>query len=126
MVCDIQETTFKIKCPDCDTLVIFSDEGYSVCETCQKEFDPEILAQILSPEINYDNYYDDSLDLGNCANCDGNHTVVNLTDKYFCAQCLEEYIELDRCHWCNELNTEDMSFSGISGCGFCSGSSNYD
>lgn len=127
MVCDVLENTVTIECPDCSSLVTFVEEGYSICQNCHKEFDPDLLAETLSPEITYDNYYDDSLNLGNCADCDGYHTVVrDPAGGYLCTQCFGKFDILDQCHWCNEPNTKDMSFTGIFGCGFCSGSSNYD
>lgn len=126
MVCDYVETVIQVKCPDCGNNVNFINEGFSFCKKCKRHFEPENLADILTP-IAYDFDEIDGERLGNCSECDSHSSVVELEDgKYLCSVCFETFDQLYVCTWCNELNTSDMSFSSISGCNFCDGSGNYD
>ncbi|TGL73141.1 hypothetical protein [Leptospira kmetyi] len=128
LVCDISETVLLIKCPNCDHLVICIDEGYAECPSCLESLDPEKIADSLSSESDTYDYFDDSDDRGNCSFCGGHQVVIRSpnSDDYFCTQCFYQVDVLEHCHWCNELNTGDMSNTGIFGCDFCYGSSNYD
>ncbi|UML82795.1 hypothetical protein FH587_02205 (plasmid) [Leptospira interrogans] len=127
-VCNVIETSLVIECPHCQTEVAFFNEGYATCNNCNNEFDPDKLASILHDEKFLPGDIVDSLDLlGNCSECDGYETVAPSPDGgYICTSCFETFDNLEVCDWCGIPNTSDMSFTGIQGCNFCDGSSNYE
>jgi len=125
LVCELVEKHLKIKCPACEGIVIFENEGFATCDSCDKSFEPNDVVGVL---LDHDAAHismadgDDSWDLGNCSNCDSHHTVVRQDDgTYICASCFEEFDSLNNCHWCNEPNTYSMEYSYYSGCNMCDG-----
>ncbi len=126
-VCEVIETSLRIKCPKCEREILFQNEGYATCE-CGKYFNPVSLAELLQNERFGPGEIVDSRDqIGNCSECDSYMTVApNPSGGYICTSCFETFDELEICDWCNTPNTGDMSFTGIQGCNFCDGSSGYD
>ncbi len=125
LVCGLAEKCLKIPCPDCDGTVTFVSDGFASCQSCDKTFEPQNLADALIDEgaahaAAMDG--DDSWDAGNCSDCDGYHTVVRTeNDEWICASCLGVFESLGRCGWCNEPNTGDMEHSYVAGCNHCDG-----
>ncbi len=125
MVCNLKNSCLQIECEDCDSHVFFEDEGFSVCKSCKKKYEPDDLVKVL---IDAGAAYtatkdgDDSYDEGNCDYCDGYHTVARTeNNEYICTSCFEVFEFLERCGWCNDPNTGDMEASSWAGCNFCSG-----
>ncbi len=125
LVCGLNDQCLQIECTDCGSNVIFENSGYSTCEKCSKKFDPKALADIL---IDKGAAYvaamdgDNSLDAGNCSECEGYHSVVKTeNEEYICANCLEVFDSLELCQWCNDPNTGEMGDSYAMGCNFCEG-----
>jgi len=125
MVCGLSEQCLQIKCPDCGKLVFFENEGFSTCENedCGKKFEPNELAAILTDDdAAYRAAKDGDDESGNCSDCDGYHTVIKTEDDlYTCTCCFGTFGKLEHCDWCYDLNTGDMSHSGIFGCNYCEG-----
>ncbi len=129
LVCNAISTSVEIRCPQCENPVTFSNEGFSECEVCKKQFSPDDLADSLAEDLDLKNRNDpyEQNPLGNCANCDGCSTIVPLREgRYFCTSCFEEFDEIFLCDWCNEMTTRETTASSIMGCSHCDGSSNYD
>ena len=124
LVCGLIENYLRIECDKCDTVVYFSNEGFSACEKCEKQFEPENIIQRLwdsdraYKQVQHEGSY---WDLGNCGDCDG-HTVVLLeTESYFCVSCFTQFDNLTLCEWCQEPHTGDIKDSYYMGCGHCDG-----
>ncbi len=123
-VCDHVKTRVHIDCPHCDRAIVIANEGHTNCSQCEKAIEPEHLVDILEDE---DAAYraikdgDDSWARANCSVCEGYHTVVRRSDRYFCASCFDISDQTETCGWCGERNTGDMSDSYIMGCGQCDG-----
>jgi|GEM_PF-263265 len=127
-VCGLSQQCVSIACPNCDTRVVFRNEGFASCESCGKSLEPDALAEaIIDPaEAHYAaKDGDDSLQPGNCSDCDGFHTVVQLGETCFCTSCFGQFDKLEWCEWCNEANTGDMEHSYFSGCNFCEGQADW-
>ena len=126
LVCELTDKCLTIECPDCETQVVFVNEGFGKCEGCERGFEPEYLADELtddSAEYIAVKEGDDSWQPGNCSDCDGYHTVVRLgDDAYLCSCCFGTFDFFQHCGWCNEHNTGDMEDSYLTGCNFCDGS----
>ncbi len=128
-VCGLSEKIIKVECPDCDSEVTFVSEGHSRCDECGKIFEPEDLASELIDSgaahmAAMDG--DDSMDAGNCSDCDGYHTVVTTeSEEIICTSCFSSFEYLQRCGWCNEPNTGDMEHSNWSGCNHCDGQAGW-
>jgi len=124
-VCRLEQSIVEIKCPDCNSRVVFEDEGFSSCQNCGKNFEPINLADIMEDEsevylAKIDGDY--SWDRANCYYCDGYHTVIKIDeDKYFCTSCFEISDSVEDCEWCNEPNTGNMEDSYWHGCNHCEG-----
>lgn len=126
MVCKLKQQCLQIECPDCGFTIIFENEGFASCKKCNKDFEPDDIANIL---VDHEAAFiaakdgDDSFNLGNCSSCEGYHTVVSTkNDTYLCANCFEEFESLQTCGWCSEPNTGEMEDSSWMGCNFCDGS----
>lgn len=126
LVCDSIETRYVIQCVECEDIIVFINEGFGQCSGCGKLYEPEDLCDVISPPgVGSDALYETPN--GNCAECDGTNTVVEISEnRHFCTSCFEEFSELYTCDWCNEPNTRDTTASSILGCSHCPGSSNYD
>lgn len=124
-VCELTERCLTIVCPECGTHVNFVDGGYATCKKCGSELDPSHVIDVL--EDNGAAHVaamdgDDSWDLANCNGCDGYNTVVRIgEEQYVCANCFVEFHSLQRCGWCSDLNTGDMTDSYVTGCNHCEG-----
>jgi hypothetical protein len=117
-VCELVQVWLRIKCPKCQKPVEFMDDGFSTCDSCGKRFEPEDVVAVLTEGTRHD----ESTEIGNCADCDGYHTVVPIDGgKYICVQCLGVFDSMQPCGWCNELNTGDMEGSFYFGCNHCAG-----
>ena len=68
LVCKLTEWRLQIICPECDSLVVFVNNGFASCASCDKSFEPDDVVSILG---DVDEFYD----FGNCSDCDGYHTV---------------------------------------------------
>ncbi len=129
LVCDLAERCLEIQCPKCNdgARVVFRNEGFSTCDSCNKEFEPEDVADILIDDDAARRALgdgDDSWDRGNCSVCGGYHIVVRTeNEEYVCACCFEVSEWLERCKWCNDPNNGDMELSHTIGCGHCDGES---
>ncbi len=125
LVCGLIEKCLKIKCTACSEIVTFRNEGFTTCHSCGKSLEPEELADALidaSAAHIAAMEGDDSLDAGNCSDCDGYHTVISTENgTWICASCFGEFELLENCEWCNELNTGDMEHSHVFGCNHCDG-----
>lgn len=125
LVCGFADQCLKIECPECAEVVTFRNEGFSTCQSCRTSIEPEAVAAALLDDGAAHVAAmegDDSWGQGNCADCDGYHTVVRTeNDKWICASCFGEFEELSICEWCNELNTGDMEHSYVGGCNHCDG-----
>ena len=130
VVCDLEQKCLRIACPKCSEVVTFRNDGFATCASCGEEFEPQNLVDALIDEgaahiAAKDG--DDSWDLGNCADCEGYHTVVRTeNDEYICASCLGVFESLDVCGWCNEPNTGDMDDSTWNGCSHCDGRAGWE
>jgi hypothetical protein len=130
LVCGLSEKALKINCTSCGHEIRFVNEGFGNCDNCNTIYEPDDLAEeLLDSGATHSALMDgdDSWDLGNCAHCDGYHTVVR-TDKddYICTSCflVKEYLR--RCDWCNEPNTGDMEHSSWTGCSHCDGRAGWE
>ena len=126
-VCGLTGKSFNCDCPDCETLVVFTDEGFGNCKKCKREFEPYTLAETVNDHGDAYTAFkdgDDSWQLGNCGDCDGYHTLVRLRNhewRFFCTSCFGEFDSIYVCGYCNEPNTDDMDYSYWTGCNFCDG-----
>jgi len=115
LVCKITERRLQIICPECDSLIVFVNNGFASCASCDKSFEPDDVVSILG-------HVDEFYDFGNCSDCDGYHTVgKGANGEYICAGCFEVFESLEPCEWCNELNTGNMEDSYWKGCSVCEG-----
>ena len=125
LVCELSENALRIKCPSCNHVVTFVNDGFGKCENCETSFEPDDLVDELIDHgaadiaaTDGDNY----LDLGNCSNCESRQTVVRMEDElYICTCCFLELDSLQQCGWCGEPNTGNMEDSLWSGCSHCDG-----
>jgi hypothetical protein len=122
-VCGFGDKCIEIECPKCNGFVLFMSEGFAIC-SCGKSYEPEDLAKILVDENHKP--MDEGDFFGNCSDCDGYHTVVEVDGSdWLCTSCFQEFNSLSACDWCNDLNTGDMEFSYASGCNHCEGSAGW-
>lgn len=127
LVCGLAQTSVEVTCPECEEQVIFSNEGFATCPSCEKALEPEDLVDAMTDTTEAHiaakegEHY-----LANCSDCDGYHTVVPYGDKYVCASCFGVFDGLETCGWCNEPNTGDMEHTSITGCNHCEGKSGWE
>lgn len=123
MVCGHTVRCVTIECPECHEHVRFEGEGFTTCEDCNVQLEPEQLADAMEDDgAAYETAKEGSEPRGNCGDCDGYHTVVYTPNgQWFSACCLVEHEDLGTCGWCNEHNTGDMEMSYHTGCNFCEG-----
>jgi hypothetical protein len=123
-VCAAEGISLLMPCPKCSKPVLVRNEGFGRCTYCRAPVEPDDVRSAL-----YDTDMahraiadgDDDWHLGNCSDCDGFHTVVDLDDFFFCCQCFGRFDRVSPCDWCNELNTADMENSYALGCNMCEG-----
>ncbi len=124
-VCGFQTRCASILCPSCEEPVRFEGEGWTTCTACSVLLEPDHIADALEDEgeaFIAARDGDSSWDRGNCADCDGYHTVVRTSSiQWFATCCLVSYDSVEICGWCNETNTGDMEMSYHSGCNQCDG-----
>ena len=134
LVCGVIDFCLKINCFDCQSEVIFVNEGFSMCKFCQRHHNPDDVVDHLLRHRPIDAAEvhmairdgDDSWDLGNCSSCGSYHTVVRIGEDHVCANCLGRFDFMSRCEWCGEFNTGDMEHSYVTGCNVCDGLMEYD
>lgn len=129
LVCDHTEAQVELECPHCEKSIVITDGGYTNCEHCGKGIEPAHLVDALTDHAAAHIAFidgDDSLDLGNCSNCDGYQTVVRRGESYFCTDCFEFFTHIEQCDWCGNLNTDDMEYSYWFGCNHCDGKADGD
>ena len=129
LVCGLIESCLKIDCPKCEKTVTFREEGFAICRSCGKSFEPEDVADLLvdsrAAHIAAMKGYD-LQNIGNCSDCDGYHTVIQTeNDEWICVSCFETFESLESCEWCNDLNTGNMEDSYVAGCNHCDGMVKY-
>jgi len=94
LVCKITEKRLQIICPECDSLIVFVNEGFARCPSCDKSFEPDDVVNILEPSLDYAAGKQglDSWDPGDCGSCGSYHTVVYMEEngECFCTHCFEE------------------------------------
>jgi hypothetical protein len=121
MVCGLVQRRLQILCPECDSVVVFINEGYASCDSCDKSFEPDDVVSIVLKPID-DPYY-----FGNCSDCGGYHTVgAGANGEVICAGCFGVFESLEPCEWCNEPNTGNMEDSYWRGCSICEGKMGWD
>lgn len=123
MVCGHTVRCVSIECPGCHEPVRFDGDGFTTCENCGTQLEPEQLADAIEDDgAAYETAKEGGEPRGNCGDCDGYHTVVYAPNgEWFAACCLVEHEYLETCGWCNEHNTGDMEMSYLTGCNFCDG-----
>ena len=125
IVCDLSTKSLWIECPSCAGRVFFIAEGFGECSCCPRTFEPsDLVCELLDPERMHTARKDgdDSYDLGNCSDCDGFETVVQLdSETYLCTSCFLELEHIQKCQSCATPNTGDMSDSSWAGCNHCDG-----
>lgn len=128
-VCGFKQKLLTIDCPECSSPVEFTNEGFSECDFCGAQLEPEHVVEALRDDgATYAAVKDGDRwrEEGNCSACDGYHTVVRSAfDKYICGSCLGEFESIQSCEWCDELNTGDMEDSYVLGCNQCEGRLGY-
>jgi hypothetical protein len=131
LVCDSEQSCLRALCADCETPIIFREEGFATCEACTKKYEPSDLADLVEDEASA--YVaakdgDDSWTRGNCSDCDGYETLIRLDDEggYVCVSCFGEFEGVQWCQWCNTPNSGDMENSYFAGCNFCEGNAGWD
>lgn len=126
LVCNGKEPCIRVVCEECTKPIIFRNEGFFDCPSCEEQYEPEKLAELLSPT----QYHSNDGDLqtnGNCGDCEGRHTVIRTPDDdYFCTSCFGRFSHLQSCDFCGEPNTADMESSYYKGCSECDGSLGWD
>lgn len=123
-VCDLTQHALRIDCPDCETEVLFCQDGHASCPGCDRPIEPTDLAQLLDDEgARYLAALEgDSSELGNCAECDGYHLIATTdSGQHICAGCLTSFEELQFCEFCGDRNSGDMTDSYWRGCNHCEG-----
>lgn len=129
-VCGLSGVGLRIDCYICGSPVVFENEGFSTCPSCSKKFEPDDLVSILGDETAMHQAAmdgDTSWDIGNCAVCDGYHTIVRIdVDEYVCTSCLHTFANIGVCEWCDEPNSGDMTDSYLVGCNQCDGRAGWD
>ena len=127
LVCDRAMPFIAIACTECGELVRFEGEGFSICENCGTQFEPEQLADVIEDgNAAYEAREQGGCPRGNCGDCDGYHTVVRVPGgEWIAACCLTEHDKLEACEWCGESNTGDMEQSYLSGCSVCGGHADW-
>ena len=129
LVCDHTEVQVELECPHCSQSMVIANGGFANCEHCGKGIEPAHLVDALTDHAAAHIAFMDggnSLDLGNCSNCDGYQTVVRRGESYFCTDCFEVFAHIEQCDWCGDLNTGDMEHSYWSGCNHCDGKADRD
>ena len=126
LVCGLVEKHLIINCPECNTPILFINEGFSDCKNCKRKFEPENLVKELHDSAAaYIAYKDgDYYGEGHCSDCSGEYTVIkhpNKDDDYFCTSCFSVFDSVQHCEWCNDINTGDMENSFWMGCIVCEG-----
>jgi len=120
LVCGLNQRFLQIACPECESKVVFVDNGFASCASCDKSFEPDDVVSILG-------HVEEFYDFGNCSDCDGYHTVgKGANGEYICAGCFEVFESLEPCEWCNEPNTGNMEDSYWKGCNVCEGKMGWD
>lgn len=126
-VCGFAAKYLNIDCPDCHSEcgkpVVFLHEGFGKCACCERDFNPEQLAEaLIDPIIAREATKNGDSLLANCDYCDANQTVVHVDQvegQYFCTFCFSFSETIENCLRCGEPNTGDMSNSAWAGCNAC-------
>ncbi len=129
IVCGFSQPALTINCPDCDELVIFRGDGYAKCNGCDRDFEPDDLADLLDDggARHIAAMDGEFTELGNCSECDGYHTIATTeSGNYICASCLTQFDSLEYCEWCGDANSGDMEYSGWKGCNHCDGRADWE
>lgn len=125
-VCELTQHALRIDCPDCETEILFRQDGHAECPGCDRSFEPTDLAEVLDDggARHLAALDGDFSELGNCDECDGYHLIATTeTGQHVCAGCLTEFDTLQFCEFCGEANSGDMTDSYWSGCNHCDGRS---
>lgn len=123
MVCQLASRYVSVDCSECGHQVIFVDDGFARCPSCDTQLEPKDLARLLEEdEPGTKDYFEHGMP-AHCRACDGYETVVHHGGKCVCGSCLLVYEEEDmhQCGWCGDLNAGDMEDSFSTGCVACEG-----
>lgn len=121
IVCNFQTSGVRFECAECQTVQDLADEAWSKCVGCGKAIEPDDVMSFLTKDRVLDK---DDLSEGyeaNCGTCGDYHSVIRISDKWFCTNCFSSTDGAEQCGWCSDLSTGDMEFSYSSGCGHCEG-----
>lgn len=124
LVCNLVRRCLTINCPDCQTLVEFTKEGFAKCDSCGKQLEPSDVAVAIETGPAYidPKEYDPPLTPAHCGICgDTNSVVETRTSDYFCSNCFEESDSVEFCEYCGDPNTYLSEDSYLSGCQACDG-----
>lgn len=125
-VCDLTQHALRIDCPDCDTEILFRQDGHAECPKCELTIEPTDLAELLDDggARHLAALEGEVSELGNCAECDGYHLIATTkSGQHICAGCLTAFETLNFCEFCGESNSGDMTDSYWKGCNHCDGRS---
>jgi hypothetical protein len=118
LVCNNYREWLMAPCSKCgQPLEIGGDSVF--CDGCCDLFTARQLAAKLDDDEAAE--HPTRIDPGNCAECEGYHTVIAWQGGYVCLRCLEEFDRLEKCEQCEEFSTADMGDSIVKGCPTCAG-----
>jgi hypothetical protein len=113
-VCDHTQNYLVINCPNnqCNRSIIL-DEGYSKCDHCNREINPEVLLSLFG-EPSEDIY---------CTECfNAMPSVITVEGEYLCLSCLESFDDTSECQWCLTKYAGDVGEdTNLKGCENCDG-----
>lgn len=125
LVCGLARRCLTIECPDCQTLVDFSNEGFADCGSCGRHLEPPDVVTVIegidgAAYINAKEGNGPPLTPAHCGTCgDTNSVVETRSGVYVCCNCFEESDSVEFCENCHEPNTnlrEDSYLAGCQGC----------
>jgi hypothetical protein len=127
LVCGLEWTAVSFKCLDCDAPVYLVGDGYGHCDSCEKEYEPSDLSDVLGQsklDRNLDPFDAGEIHSASCGLCEGYDTVLPLeNDQWLCAECfaLCGNEAVGACEWCSGPSTFLSEDSGWKGCSQCDG-----
>ncbi|WP_343652301.1 hypothetical protein [Stenotrophomonas sp.] len=125
-VCELAQHALRIDCPNCETEILFRQDGHAACSGCEMTIEPTDLAELLDDAgaRHLAALEGEFSELGNCTGCDGHHLIATTEGgQHICAGCLTAFEELSFCEFCGDSNSGDMTESYLKGCNHCEGRS---
>ena len=129
LICDLARRCLTIECPDCQTLVDFSNEGFADCGSCGRHLEPPDVVTAIEGRNGAAYIYPEEgdgppLTPAHCGTCGATNSVVETrSEAYVCCNCFEESGSVEFCENCNEPNTNLREDSYLAGCQGCDGRS---